>query len=411
MGQAASVNLTKYVRISPDQWRFCPVVTSSNGQVKPDHVLVSGKATIHQEGSYYIEWYERGKRRRQSVGNVAVDAQAAQHRQEQVLAATAAGIEVVDHTGERRVETADVCADFLDEVLQHRRPKTYHQYKVALGYFQQSCRKKYLVEIDRRDLMNYIVFLRETKALSQRTISTKLYVVLQLLKANGISGLIAKRDRPRYVEPEPDVYSPEELDKFFQGSAAQERLLFEFFLMTGLREAEVQNLRWKDVDLKEHVVRVSANEKQGFVPKDWEEREVPIPDRLAEALKRHKAGARSDSQLLFATTDGKRNGHFLRQVKAIALRAGLNCGNCDNGRELCALAPCCDNWYLHKFRATFATMHLRAGVDLRTVQHWMGHKDLASTMRYLKPARGRVVREKVNHTFAGIDSAAVAVRA
>ena len=48
-----------------------------------------------------------------------------------------------------------------------------------------------------------------------------------------------------------------------------------------------------------------------------------------------------------------------------------------------------DDFFLHKFRATFATKHLQAGVDLRTVQMWLGHKDMESTMRYLKPARGK----------------------
>ncbi len=32
----------------------------------------------------------------------------------------------------------------------------------------------------------------------------------------------------------------------------------------------------------------------------------------------------------------------------------------------------------HKFRATFATWSLWAGVDLRTVQLWLGHKDIES---------------------------------
>jgi site-specific recombinase XerD len=51
-------------------------------------------------------------------------------------------------------------------------------------------------------------------------------------------------------------------------------------------------------------------------------------------------------------------------------------------------------------------MHLQAGVDLRTVQKWLGHVDLESTLRYLKPARGAEVQRKVNQTFAGIGSAA-----
>ena len=60
-----------------------------------------------------------------------------------------------------------------------------------------------------------------------------------------------------------------------------------------------------------------------------------------------------------------------------------------------------NDFWLHKFRATFAKMHLRAGVDLRTVQLWLGHRDLESTIRYLKPVRGKGVRGKVNATFAG----------
>jgi hypothetical protein len=41
-----------------------------------------------------------------------------------------------------------------------------------------------------------------------------------------------------------------------------------------------------------------------------------------------------------------------------------------------------------------------AGVGLRTVQQWLGHSDMESTMRYLKPSRSQKVREKVNEIFA-----------
>jgi len=42
---------------------------------------------------------------------------------------------------------------------------------------------------------------------------------------------------------------------------------------------------------------------------------------------------------------------------------------------------------LRKFRSTHATRMLRSGFDVRTVQHWMGHKSLETTMRYLSPAK------------------------
>jgi integrase len=40
------------------------------------------------------------------------------------------------------------------------------------------------------------------------------------------------------------------------------------------------------------------------------------------------------------------------------------------------------------------------GVDLRTVQPWLGHSDMESTMRYLKPSRSQHARDKVNEIFA-----------
>ena len=50
--------------------------------------------------------------------------------------------------------------------------------------------------------------------------------------------------------------------------------------------------------------------------------------------------------------------------------------------------------------ATFATRCLWKGIDIRTVQQWLGHVDMESTMRYLKPSRSEGTNEKVNAIFA-----------
>ena len=50
----------------------------------------------------------------------------------------------------------------------------------------------------------------------------------------------------------------------------------------------------------------------------------------------------------------------------------------------------------HSFRHTFATEHLRHGVDIRTLQNWMGHRDIKSTMMYLKGVQSKDALAKVN---------------
>ena len=79
---------------------------------------------------------------------------------------------------------------------------------------------------------------------------------------------------------------------------------------------------------------------------------------------------------------------MLDRLKKLAMRAGLNCGRCDGTRNgkpaVCATAPICKRFGLHKFRHTYATTLLRDGVDLVSLQKLLGHSDLESTRKYLK---------------------------
>ena len=59
------VNVTKRVK-TLQGLRYCPVVLSANGRIRPDWVLVSGREERHPEGAYYLEWREGAKRTRLS---------------------------------------------------------------------------------------------------------------------------------------------------------------------------------------------------------------------------------------------------------------------------------------------------------------------------------------------------------
>ena len=379
-------NVTKRVRTAKGL-RYCSVVIGANGRIKPDLVLVNGKQERHSQGAYYLEWRENGRRVRLSVGKDAAEASVRRFRKEAELNALNAGVTVVPENGKNGQRSiAAAVAEYLEETRITKKPRTFAAYSTALGYFVESCPKIYLADIDRKDALGFCAFLRDKKQQAPRSVYNKFESLMTFLKANSIRGLVGKNDWPRYVEEEPEIYSKAELKTFFAACDPEERLWFEFFLMTGEREQEVMYTYWSDIKFGESTVRVTHKPDRGWTPKTYKEREIPVPAKLLKGLKGWKPKSDQTCMLVFPTAGCNPKLDFLDRCKAIAKRAGLN--------------P--DDFWLHKFRATFGTWALWAGVDLRTVQQWLGHSDMESTMRYLKPSRSQQMREKVSEIFAGV---------
>ncbi len=206
------VNLTKRIRTS-NGLRFCPVVISANGRVKPDYVVIGDKEERHPEGAYYLEWYEGSRRVRRSVGKDAATAAARRHQQEQILASKAAGIKLPTKATPMALCWEMPLSIYLEDIKKTKKHKTYAAYKTALEYFLESCTKARVADIARSDLLQYSAFLRDTKKLQPRTVYNKFESIMSFLKTNGIRGLVGKNDWPRYVEDEPEIYEREELNK------------------------------------------------------------------------------------------------------------------------------------------------------------------------------------------------------
>jgi integrase/recombinase XerD len=122
------VNLTKRIRTRAGL-RYCPVVVSANGRVKPDAVLVNGKSERHPEGAYYIEWHDNGKRIRLSVGKDAADASAMRLRKETELNNGDATVPQIQQNGHRSV--AGAVADYLEETTLTKKPKTLAAFSLS----------------------------------------------------------------------------------------------------------------------------------------------------------------------------------------------------------------------------------------------------------------------------------------
>jgi integrase len=189
--------------------------------------------------------------------------------------------------------------------------------------------------------------------------------------------------------------------------------LYQTFLQTGFRDQEVGFLERADFNARRGLLSVRKKAGLQFDPKSYAERTIPIPPMLAQLLQRRIARMEDRERLIFGTSTknigrgqlgGQRDGHMLRKLKRIALRAGMNCGRCQamylKQPASCADAPICEQWTLHKFRHTYATMQLqgspeRPGVDVRTLQKLLGHAKLETTMKYLHMLPEAALAEKI----------------
>jgi integrase/recombinase XerD len=279
--------------------------------------------------------------------------------------------------------------------------RTYQAYSVTLREFAESCSKPTIEAIDRQDILTYAKVLSD-KGNVRRTVHNRLEFLKIFFNHFELKWPLLKTDRIKFTEKTVSAYSPEDIQTLMAAADRDEADLFQFLLCTGVREQEAMYATWRDVDFNGRTFQVREKLDLKFTPKDKEEGKIPIPDSLVELL-RARRKRHPNSRLIFPHPNGKANGHFLRILKTAALRAGLNCGECYNkAGKCCATSPICSCIGLHRFRKTFATMHHEAGVSARTIQRWLRHSDLETTLRYLAGAddTSEKTRAQVNNTFA-----------
>ena len=181
-------------------------------------------------------------------------------------------------------------------------------------------------------------------------------------------------DKP-HVEPSADIrfLDHEELEALLRATGDRtDRTLFLAAAVTGMRQGELLALRWRDIDWAARRIRVRRNYVRGNwgAPKTRRgSRAVPLADRLAVELEHHfqRSAYRADDDLVFAHPAlGTVLDHsdLVRRFKRSLRAAGV--------REV----------RFHDLRHTFGTRMAAAGVPLRTLQEWLGHRDFTTTLVY-----------------------------
>lgn len=154
----------------------------------------------------------------------------------------------------------------------------------------------------------------------------------------------------------------------------------------GLRSAELNKLQVLDIDLAQRRIHVGG--RDGFVTKGKNYRCIPISEQIYEIFVKRCDGRR-DSALVFGS-DFENSEQFRRAFNKVRSFIGLPDGYCP-----------------HLLRHTFGTLLNERGVAPLTIKELMGHKQIETTLRYVKvsdPAKQGAIDALSNHTSPSVST-------
>lgn len=170
----------------------------------------------------------------------------------------------------------------------------------------------------------------------------------------------------------PDTLSHEEIEKIIasidvsQPEGTRNRTIIETLYGCGLRVSELVNLRLSDLFFEENFIRViGKGDKQRLVPiSDWTIKYINI---YKDTIRSHQNIKPKNEDILFLN---RRGGKLTREmifiiVKEATERAGI--------RK--KVSP-------HTFRHSFASVLLKNGADLHSIQQMLGHESITTTEIY-----------------------------
>jgi len=230
-------------------------------------------------------------------------------------------------------------------------------------YFGRSPEKLGAEEIRR-----YQLYLLNEKKYAPGTVEIRMSALRFLYKKTlkrrdlGFDDLVYPK-RPQRL---PVVLSTEEVTRLIAATPhPMHRDILIVLYGTGIRRTEASLLKVSDIDSQRMVMHI----RQGKGSRD---RDVPLSSKLLEALREYWR-LKKPQLYLFPSTSGHRGPErpisdktVWHVCKGAAVRAGIKK----------RIGP-------HTLRHSFATHHMEAGTDLRTIQLLLGHAHLEHTTVYL----------------------------
>lgn len=169
----------------------------------------------------------------------------------------------------------------------------------------------------------------------------------------------------------PEILTREEVkDLINRTDNKKHKLMIKMLYSTGIRLSEIINLKYSDIDFNENIIWI----KSGKGKKD---RYVGLSTELKKYfLENYNVG--SGNYYIFSVNGKKMSERGIQYAITKAVEnAGIN-----------------KNIHVHTLRHTFATHLLESNVDIRKIQHLLGHKNLNTTQIYTHVSKEEIKKIK-----------------
>ena len=256
--------------------------------------------------------------------------------------------------------------------------KSIYQYKTALITFFTSVQKTYsnIKPDDIRMYLNYYLFqLKRSKGYVDQ-IRIKLHGFFQWLVDNEyiVRNPCAVVEKIKYNKVKQKPFTPLQLAEV-KWDAIQidirTRAVIDFLFSTGMRVGEIAQVKKEDIDWQNRSVIIRHG-------KGDKERVVYFNAESELTLKKYLTSRNDDNEYLFVSKKKPHNPIKERSFEKMLARVG----------EISQI-----HVHPHKFRRSFATTSINAGMQLQTLQALLGHSETKTTMIYVDMCQQNIQHE------------------
>jgi len=275
---------------------------------------------------------------------------------------------------------------FLDYLLNQKRysKHTIAAYATDISQFNSFLNNVYELDCIAEEAVKHISFIHirswqaqlslsevAAKSIARKLSTLKSYFAF--LKQNNYVSLniTFHLSAPKISKPLPNFIKVEQLDLLFDEVdfgqdlfGWRDRLILELFYVTGIRRAELINLKFGDVDFSNNILKITG--------KGNKVRYVPVNDDILNRINQYQklvetAALSLDHNYIFFTEKGqplypKRVYNLVKKYLSYVTTANKK-------------SP-------HVLRHSFATHLTNNGANLNAVKELLGHKSLAATQIY-----------------------------